>query len=93
MSHPSEVTAEQVAQWMVEELHRVEYLYQQDAVYAIETRFGEKFFYINDAGNPAIDKKVLAAFNKLTGDSVVWERGERVWRMREDYDLPSRQQG
>lgn len=77
---------------MVEELRRVKYLYQQETVYAIETRFGEKFFYINDAGNPAIDKKVLAAFNKLTGNSVVWERGERMWRMREDYDTPSRQQ-
>lgn len=92
MSSPSEVTTEQVAQWMVEELQRVKYLYQQEAVFAIETKFGAKFFYINDAGNPAIDRKVLASFKKLTGNSVVWERGERMWRLREDYDTEGRQQ-
>lgn len=92
MKNPSNTTAEHVAQWMLEELHRVKYLYQQDAVFSIETRFGDKFFYINEAGNPAIDKKVLAAFKKITANSVVWERGERVWRMREDYDSQGRQQ-
>jgi len=92
MKNQSNSTAEHVAQWMLEELHRVKYLYQQDAVFAIETRFGDKFFYINEAGNPAIDKKVLAAFKKITANSVVWQRGERVWRMREDYDSQGRQQ-
>ena len=92
MSSPSDTSAEQVAQWMVEELHRVKFLYQQEAVFAIETKFGAKFFYINDAGNPAIDRKVLASFKRLTGNSVVWERGERVWRLREAYDTHSRQQ-
>lgn len=77
---------------MLDELHRVTYLYQQDVVFAIETKFGEPFFYINEAGNPAIDKKVLSAFKKMTGDTVVWERAERMWRMREEYDSNGRQQ-
>ena len=77
---------------MLEELSKVQYLYQQDAVYAIESKFGPAFIYINDAGNPAIDRKVLAAFKKLTGESVIWERGERLWRKREQYDEPGRLQ-
>lgn len=92
MPPPSKVTDAQVAQWMVEELDRVQYLYQQDAVYGIETRFGEPFYYLNESGNPAISKKVLAAFKKLTGDAVIWERGERMWRRRTDYDEAGRQQ-
>jgi len=77
---------------MLGELKRVQYLYQHEVVFSIETQFGEPFFYINDSGNPAIAKSVLAAFKKLTGDTVIWERGERVWRMREDYDAEGRQQ-
>jgi len=86
------MTREQVAKWMLEELHRVKYLYQETVVYDISSKFGEQFTYINDNGNPAIDRKVLAAFRKLTGDSVIWERGERMWRFREKYDEPGRQQ-
>ena len=92
MSSRSDPTADQVAQWMLDELNKVQYLYQQDAVYSIESKFGSAFVYVNDAGNPAIDRKVLAAFKKLTGESVIWERGERVWRKREQYDEPGRLQ-
>ena len=85
-------TPDQVAQWMLDELKRVKYLYQETVVYDIASKFGDSFTYYNDNGNPAIDKKVLAAFRKLTGDSVIWERGERMWRFREKYDEPGRQQ-
>jgi hypothetical protein len=92
MSSQSEPTADEVAKWMLDELNKVQYLYQQDAVYGIESMFGSAFVYLNDAGNPAIDRKVLAAFKKLTGESVIWERGERLWRKREQYDEPGRLQ-
>ncbi len=85
-------TPDQVAEWMLSELQRVKCLYQETAVYDITSKFGEEFTYCNDSGNPAIAKKVLAAFKKLTGDSVIWERGERMWRFREKYDEPGRQQ-
>jgi hypothetical protein len=87
-----EKTPEDVAQWMLEELHREKYLYQETAVYDIATKFGEIFTYYNDNGNPAIGKNILSAFKKLTGDSVIWERGQRMWRLREEHDEPSRQQ-
>ena len=90
-SSPS-TTAADVAQWMLEEIDRVRYLDQEDAVYKIERQFGSEFVYANDAGNPAISKKVLAAFNKLTKETVVWDRSERHWRRRSPYDAPGRMQ-
>lgn len=92
MNKQSKTAAEDVAEWMLAELGKVQYLYQQDAVYSIERKFGASFVYVNDAGNLAIDRKVLAAFKKLTGDSVIWERGERLWRKREQHDEPGRLQ-
>ncbi|HYD81282.1 MAG TPA: hypothetical protein VEC06_15860 [Paucimonas sp.] len=85
-------TPDDVAKWMLSELQREKYLYQETVVYDIASKFGEEFTYCNDNGNPAIGKKVLSAFKKLTGDSVIWERGERMWRFREEYDDPGRQQ-
>jgi|688.fasta_scaffold272077_3 hypothetical protein len=85
-------TPGQVAQWMISELQQVKYLYQEDVVYKIKPKFGEEFTYYNDNGNLAIGKQVLTEFKKLTGDSVIWERGQRMWRFREKHDEPGRQQ-
>lgn len=85
-------THEDVAKWMLEELGRVKCLYQETVVYEIASKFGDSFTYYNDNGNLAISAKVLAAFRKLSGDTVVWERGERMWRCRESHDGPGRQQ-
>jgi len=81
-----------VAKWMVEELRRSNYLYQETAVMEIATKFGDDFVYFNENGNLAISKAVLTQFRKLTGESVVWERGERMWRQREIHDEPGRLQ-
>ncbi|AZB90585.1 hypothetical protein DKE41_008910 [Acinetobacter pittii] len=45
---------------------------------------------INDQGNQAVDKALLDAFKKATKTTVVWDRSERAWRLREDHDLASR---
>jgi predicted proteasome-type protease len=84
--------ARDVAQWMVEELNRVSFLYQNEVVYEIQSKFGEKFTYINENGNLAISRSVLNEFKKLTKDIVVWDRRERLWRMREAYDDPNKRQ-
>lgn len=86
------MSAKEVAAWMLEELQRVRFLHQETVVYQISEIFGEEFTYVNNNGNLAIDKKVLAEFRKLTDDTVIWEKGERVWRFREDYDEVGRQQ-
>jgi hypothetical protein len=86
------MTPQDVAKWMMEELKRVIYMDQNTVVYQIKDRFGDKFTYTNNNGNLAIDKKVLDAFRKISGDKVIWERGTRMWRFREKYDDPGRQQ-
>jgi hypothetical protein len=85
-------TTESVASWMLSRVEQVGDLYQDDAVSQISDRFGEQFTHENESGNLAIAKPVLAAFRKLTGNAVVWERGERRWRKREALDDPGRQQ-
>jgi Family of unknown function (DUF6953) len=52
----------------------------------------EVFTYDNDNGNLAISRNVLSAFRRLTGEDVVWDRDERMWRHRESHDAPGRQQ-
>jgi hypothetical protein len=81
-----------VASWMKATIESSSMLYQEIAVAQIRQLFGDEFVYINDAGNFAILKAVLKAFKALTADTVVWDRGERVWRMRQQYDPPGRRQ-
>jgi len=85
-------TPANVARWMLDKIERDGYLYQESAVYDIAEMFGQQFVYENENGNLAIEKTVLAAFRRLSEETVVWERGQRVWRKRESCDLPGRQQ-
>jgi hypothetical protein len=85
-------TADEVAQWMAEQVRAHGELRQEDAVYDIEEKFGEEFVYENENGNPAITKEVLRHFTKLTAEDVVWQRGEKTWRPREPGDAKGRQQ-
>lgn len=85
-------TADDVARWMLSEVINNEILYQESATFDIEKLFGHAFLYENEAGNVAINKDVLKAFKKLSEDTVVWERGEKAWRLREEHDAPGRLQ-
>lgn len=86
----SEKTATRVAGWMFEELKRERQLFQEDAVNEIEEKFGIQFVYKNENGNAAMGRAVLAAFRKLSKDSVVWEPKDRYWRMRKTADKSGR---
>jgi hypothetical protein len=88
-----DVVVKQIAEWMAAELDRQIYLYQETVVYDIASKFGDQFTYLNANGNLAIRADVLNEFRKLTADSVVWERGSRMWRKRQDYDPAGRRQG
>ena len=77
---------------MLRALEERQSLYQENVVYEIATEFGEEFTYLNANGNLAIDKKVLREFRKLTEATVVWERGERMWRKRIESDPPGSRQ-
>jgi hypothetical protein len=88
----ADYTPQDVAAWMLEEVNREGQLYQSEAVDEIEGRFGDEFVYENDNGNPAIARKVLAAFRKLTEETVVWDRWDFCWRLRDESDDPGRKQ-
>ena len=85
-------TAQEIAEWMLDELTRSGELYQETAVSHIALKFGYEFTYDNENGNLAIRRDVLAAFRRLTKDSVVWEREDRCWRKRKMDDKPAKQQ-
>jgi len=78
--------------WMVGELKQQQSLYQENVVSHLQSHFGDDFTYINSNGNIAIDRRVLSAFRKLTEGTAVWDRGERMWRLREEYDTPGSRQ-
>jgi len=84
-------TSREVAEFMAAELDRVKFLHQETVVHQIMQKFGAGFTGTNSNGNPSINKDVLSAFNKLTPDTI-WSRGERLWRARQPYDKPGRQQ-
>jgi hypothetical protein len=78
----SKFTAKEVGEWMVEQLIGNQIFFQETTACEIRERFGPSFIYIHDNGNLAIKKDVLAVFRKLTGDTIVWDQGERLWRKR-----------
>jgi hypothetical protein len=75
-----------VAEWMAEQINDGGELYQSHAATEIKRQFGSSFLYTNENGNEAIDRGVLTHFHRLTDQSVVWERGRRLWgkRLRQD---------
>lgn len=82
MTAPS---AQDVARSMADRLRAEDVLFQEEVVDDIEREFGSEFIYDNENGNPAIDRRVLEEFRRLTPDAV-WDRSERCWRHREPYD-------
>ncbi|NEB01933.1 hypothetical protein [Streptomyces sp. SID13726] len=89
----SEQDAQAVARWMLAQItdspeHE---LFQSDAADHIAEHWPE-LTYENENGNPAIDKKVLKIFRKISEGTVVWERGARYWRLRNEHDPEGRRQ-
>jgi len=87
-----DVTPEVIAQWMMDQLDQAGRLYQADAASSIVKRFGPEFIYENENGNPAIDRRVLRAFRRISRDTVVWDRWDFCWRKRKEGDASSRKQ-
>lgn len=87
-------TAENVAEWMFAEiwLRRKGVLEQAVAWEAIRNRFGKDFAYENEHGHKVINPSVLEAFERMTGEDVVYSFRERLWRWRKQNDKPGRKQ-
>ena len=83
-------TAAEVAEWMAKEVRATGELFQKEAAAAIADMFRGGHVYPNPKGNLALSKAVLSAFRNLTKDDVLWIRGQRFWRLREEADGPGR---
>lgn len=79
-----------VADWMKETVEMRGRLDHHVATYHILRHFGSRFTRLNGHGSTVIHTDVLEAFRGLTEKTVVWEHGEKVWRLRRSYDPPSR---
>lgn len=86
-----QIKDEDVAVWLMTQI-KVEATLQIDAAIKIAKIFGNKFIYINDNGNLAISKSVLLHFRKISKNSVVWEKEEKLWRLRLETDSSGREQ-
>ena len=75
---------------MKEEIEARGELDQEDAVDYIEKNFDGEHTYFNEGGGVSISRRVLREFKKLTDNTVVWERSDRYWRLRKEYDGPGR---
>lgn len=74
-----EVTAQEVADWMVKEIRSTGTLYQADAIEYVMTQFGEQFVFVNENGNTSLSKEVKKAFRKLHGGKIAWDRDGFFW--------------
>lgn len=74
-----EVTAQEVAEWMVKEIRFRGILYQSEAIAHVRTHFGEAFVYVNENGNPSLSKEVKKAFRKLHNGKIAWDRDGFFW--------------
>lgn len=74
-----EVTAQEVAEWMVKEIKFTGTLRQEDAIEYVKTHFGEQFVFVNENGNSSLSKDVKKAFRKLHGGRIAWDRDGFLW--------------
>ncbi|GGO00850.1 DUF6953 family protein [Saccharibacillus kuerlensis] len=75
----TEMTAKQVAEWMVEEIRFRGILRQEEAIAHIREHFGESFIFVNENGNASLEKEVKKEFRKLHRGSISWDRDGFMW--------------
>lgn len=80
---------EEIAKNMKNRIIKDRYLEQESAAIWLEQIYGKAAVYINQHGNLAINKNVLMAFEEITSKNVVWDKVNKLWRLREsgDYNL------
>ncbi|WP_028547158.1 DUF6953 family protein [Paenibacillus taiwanensis] len=74
-----EMTAQQVAEWMVAEIEFKGIAHQADVIDYVRTHFGESFVFVNENGNASLEKEVKKAFRKLHRGRVAWDRDGFFW--------------
>lgn len=74
-----EISPQEVAEWMVNEIKFRGMLRQEEAIDYIKSHFGDAFVFVNENGNASISKEVIKVFRKLHGGKVAWERDGFFW--------------
>ena len=74
-----ELTALQVAEWMVNEIKFRGILNQSDAIDHVKTYFSEEFVFVNENGNASLSKEVKKAFRELHAGKIAWDRDGFFW--------------
>ncbi|AWV31429.1 DUF6953 family protein [Paenibacillus odorifer] len=74
-----EITAQEVAEWMVKEIRFTGTLHQTTAIEYVKENFGEQFVFVNENGNASLSKEVKKAFRKLHGGRIAWDRDGFLW--------------
>ncbi|WEK54737.1 MAG: hypothetical protein P0Y55_01260 [Candidatus Cohnella colombiensis] len=74
-----EKTAEEVAEWMVQEIKFRSMLRQEEAIAHVRTHFGEEHVFVNEKGNASLSKDVKKAFRKLHNGRIAWDRDGFFW--------------
>lgn len=74
-----ETKAQEIANWMLQEVKEVGILRQEAAVSFILQNYGEQYLYVNENGNQSIDKEVKKLFKKMHGGRVAWDRDGFFW--------------
>ncbi len=93
MPDPKAPSARDVAEWMLARVKDDGFLPRHLAAHEIRRDFGEDFVLRPKSQNLAITGDVLKEFWKLSGDDVVWERGdEGRWALRQKFHKPGRNQ-
>lgn len=74
-----ETKAQEIANWMLQEVKEVGILHQEAAVAFILQNYGEQYLYVNENGNQSIDKEVKKLFKKMHRGRVAWDRDGFFW--------------
>lgn len=82
-------TAEDIAHWLIDQIvaNGRRRTYQSGIVRLIRAEYGEEWLYKNANGNPAIDKRILKAFQPLKTPNVIWDSSDQSWRLVDDEEL------
>ncbi len=85
-------TPQVVAEWMMTELDRSGRLYMANAAETVDAEHGPPLVRFDNDGLPVLQPPVIAAFQALSGDGVVWCMSGQYWRRRRPRDEPGREQ-
>ena len=88
---PKAPSVRDVAEWMLARVKDDGLLPRHLAAHEIRRDFGEDLVYLSK-NHLAITPDVVREFRKLSGDDVVWERGEGRWALRQTFHKPGRDQ-